>query len=301
MKSSSIFWGVFLIVAGAFFFVMQLDAFSIDYTYSKYLWPLIIVFIGISMFKIPIFLKNILAGLSGAILAFFIFGLFNHSWCFDDCDNWHFGRSDSERYVNNVQESITLDSTTTSAFLAVNGAIGGFTFSDTTSDLIYCNSNFTRSESDISDESPTRKIIRIDFDIARKVSKRKANSEVYLNPNIIWDIEFSAAATKVDADLSKYKVKTLDFSSAISSMDIRIGKRQDSVTINISSALSDLNISIPKEFACRISSDNALSKFDIDSFTQNGEFYTTENYGKAERVIFINLESGLSKIKVERE
>ncbi len=300
MKSSSYFWGVLLIFCGLFLFAMQFEWIVLELSFAKYLWPLVIVFIGISLFNIPQYAKNTLAGLSGAILAFFLIGLFTGSFC-SNCDgDWSLSKLRlGGKGIYSSHSVIYLDEGTQTALLQFKGALGDVKIDKTTNNLIEMENDHEILDMDVSDTDSVNKLVIVNS-LAGSSTENEPNTKLTLNPKIIWDMEFSSSAANVEADLRDYRVRKIDVSSAISNLDMKIGRKRDTVNIDIESSISDISIEVPKDFACRINSKTALSDADFKGFTRSGDTYETENFNKTNRVIFINIESGLSSIKVRR-
>ncbi len=296
MKTSSVFWGVFFVVAGSFFLILQFDLFSIDFEFSKYLWPLVIIFIGISMFNIPKSVKYALASLSAIVLVLFFFGLFSgcesrskHIW--DNIATNHI----SETKVMDLHPSIK------AATLFLNGAAGDITIKGTTDKLYDLTNNFHKSEQRFEAIDSISNNLYLDLLFSGK-NKNNAKSKLKLNTTIDWNINIDAAAFDIEADLRSYKIRNFNSNSAATNFRLRVGELSDTVNINISSAMSNMNIEIPKSFSAKLKGNKVLSNLKIDGFDNSNEsgVYFTENFGKTNKVIFIDVQADLSKINFTR-
>ena len=108
MKKGTIFWGIFLISFGILLLIMQFDLTYFSLTFGIDLWPLILIFWGVSLLKIPDIYKKILAGATGLLIALFIAGLidgannhFNRVFnIWDNVDNDWSGYADSTLFLS---------------------------------------------------------------------------------------------------------------------------------------------------------------------------------------------------------
>jgi len=296
MKTSSIFLGVFFVLVGLLLLVLQLDLLTIELEFAKYLWPLVIIFIGISMFNLPKSIKFLLSGLSAAILALFIFGLF--SSC-KSCSSELWDNIALDEYSETVL--MELDSNLQLSNLLLDGAAGNITIMGTTDKFFDLNNNFHRSNNRIEKIDSTSNNLYLDLLFSGE-NKNKASTKLKLNPDIVWNMNFNAAALNIDADLRMYNLRNFHCNSAATNLKLKIGEKSDTVNIVISSALSNLSIEIPKIFSAKLTGNKTLSNFNIEGFEESSQkgVYFTDNYGKTNQVVYIDLQADLSKVKFKR-
>lgn len=290
MNTKRFFWGFLFIAAGVLWLIEQFGLIAVDYSYGSYVLPLVLVFWGISFLKVHKLANIILSSLSGVIVAYFIFGLFS----FGSCWNCNIDDEDIVGISDFSNSSLIIDNDEGIKFatLDIDGAAGHIYFDKPTDKVIECYSNYSISDFSNISGVDSLKTIELRLNISKNSAKNE-KTKIHLNKDIIWEIDFESAANKIDADLSEYKVKSVNISSAVSDFMLKIGSNSDSVSIEISSALSNIDISIPSDYTVRVDSDNALTNFKFDN--SKDEKQTNKN-----KIIFINSESGLSNIKINK-
>ena len=122
--------------------------------------------------------------------------------------------------------------------------------------------------------------------------------DIKLNKDIIYDILIETGATTIDYDLSKFKVENFSVKSGAS--DIKIVLPQYNADVNIDSGVSKINIAIPQDVGVSIHLDTGLSMKDFgDNFMeQDSNNYISENYSDSKFKTNVNINAGLSQIKI---
>jgi len=75
MKSKSVYFGTVFIALGVIGLVNNF-VFSIDFSYAKYSWQIVLILLGMTFFSIPNKLKITLIIISGLITGYFLYGIF---------------------------------------------------------------------------------------------------------------------------------------------------------------------------------------------------------------------------------
>jgi hypothetical protein len=269
------------------------------------LWPLVIVLLGLSILIKHKYGKSIMAGLAAIILALAIFASFKTAT--------HFIRNDFEvvfgdesKYEFAITDySEKLDTTLSYAILNFSAGAGSFSISDTTSNLFFATTK-GRKDSYQLRRYDTDSSSFIDFDmegasftIGDKGYKNKV--DMSLNPKPIWDLNLEAGAASMDFDLSELKTKNIEVDMGAASIKMRLGSLYSETNLNIEAGASDIDIFVPKESGCKITTDGALSSKRFKEFDKiSSGHYQTENFNQAANKIYIEIDSGVSSISVER-
>jgi hypothetical protein len=193
------------------------------------------------------------------------------------------------------------------AQLHISGGGTSYTLNDTTSQLFKADTHeyYGRYEFNHSMQDSTA---ILDFSMKNRKghfnwgSDHKSNSAtIFLNPNPIWNINIDAGATELNFDLSKFKVKDLRISGGAASFKVKVGQPLATTNIDVSTGVSEVEISIPQNVACEITSASGLSSSNFDGFTKkdNG-VYTTAGFENAKNKLFIRMTGGISDFKVHR-
>lgn len=132
----------------------------------------------------------------------------------------------------------------------------------------------------------------------------KGNSTIIkLNKNIIWDLNFDVGAADMQGDLSNFKIKNLTVDAGASNLDLKLGNPQMISNINIDAGASSIKIALPREVACQIITEMALSTVDADdSFIKGGDkgILTSPNFENAKNKFKISIDGGITSVTVSR-
>jgi hypothetical protein len=135
----------------------------------------------------------------------------------------------------------------------------------------------------------------IDFD------SEKNRADISLNTNPEWEINVETGATKLDFDLSKFKVRELKLHGGAAAFDVKLGNPLAMTDVDIQTGVSAIEISIPENAACSIETDSGLSGNDFDGFNKTTDNnYETPGYAAAKNKIHIHMSGGLSSFKVRK-
>lgn len=147
---------------------------------------------------------------------------------------------------------------------------------------------------------------KLDINLKGKFKNKDFNSKnnntyIALNPNIRWNLNFDVGAIDANLDLAPYKIETLDIDAGATSLKLKLGQPQAMTKISMDAGASSIEILIPKNAACRITSDNALSSTDYegDFLKSEGEVKST-NYDSAAQKFDFDINGGIASIKIRR-
>ncbi|QKJ29245.1 hypothetical protein HQ865_05580 [Mucilaginibacter mali] len=322
MRHDKLVPGAILITLGIIFLLRSFGVVHIHWMNFLHLWPIFLLIGGINL----IFAHNrspLASGLKIGVvllgLCILLFGNFNNRYNFwpgryyyhSDNNNNDSDDDDNDDKVDVVKVGGTstfnepYNAATKIAKLNINGGGTMYRLSDTTTDLFQAYTKeiagsyeFTRHNED--------SVYVLDFSMKKnnhmRWDKGKENSATFkLNTAPVWDMDISTGATKLDFDLSKFKIRNLDINGGAASFDIKMGQPLASTNIDISTGVSEVNIRIPKDAACKIDTDSGLSSNHFDGFNKtDDDTYETPGYSSAKNKIHIKLDGGLSGFRVTR-
>lgn len=308
MKSRYIFWGIFFLSLGVLILLNNYGSLSFDWETILKLSPVIFILWGISiLLKQNKVINGFFAALIAFILALTIFSGFKFILGFSDWDfdvDWN---DDKEVVFDGNYDSTfynaAFDPEIKNAVLNFDGGAGKIIISDTSGSLIQAysfgaknNYKFTIKNSD-----ETSKIY-FDMQKTRIRFKKKHNEvDIKLNTNPVWNLDFDLGAASADLDLTKFKVKEFNIDAGAASLNISMGDKIESAKINIDAGASSIKINVPHSSGCEINSDTFLSSNHFEGFEKiNSNKFRTENFDSSEKKIYINIDSGISSIKVNR-
>lgn len=312
MKYGHLFWAIILIAIGGLFLIANIGWIDFHWTTVWRLWPLILIFWGIAILPIRDLIKYIL--LIGTIVLTIVF--FNKLTAPNGWFRWHDGNSewsfndewrDHDKYSSRKMESQTLtvpfDSVSRKAKLVLEAAAGDFTLEGVTTDMLSFskNGNIGNYSLTSEDTSGTKKItIHLEkSEGPRKFTKNEV--EIRLNQSPVWDFNFDIGAATIDMDLKDYRVDTIEINAGASSINLTLGSRNPVTFVTFDAGASSLDIRVPKESACQVKSESFLVSRDFEGFTKKGSgLYQSENFSTGKNKIFIDIETAVSSISIER-
>ncbi|MCW8809943.1 MAG: DUF5668 domain-containing protein [Ignavibacteriaceae bacterium] len=305
MKTSHIFWGLLFIVFGLLVLINNFTTIFMDWGAIWKLWPLVIVLLGISIIVKHKYGKGIIAGLAAIILALAIFASIKTATHFvnNDFDITFGDEVDSEYTTTEFTEDY--DSLLKFGTLNFDAGAGSFNISKTTDSLIHATAtgvknNFRLTRFD-TDSSTKINLVMRHKSVFRFGKSYKNNIDVALNPNLTWDMNFDVGAASMDFDLSEFKTEKVDVDMGAAALKIKLGSLSPDTKLSIDAGASDINIYIPKESGCKITTDGALSSKHFNDFEKiNSDHFETANFNDVANKIFIVIDSGVSSISVDR-
>ena len=305
MKTSHIFWGLLFIVFGLLVLINNFTNIFMDWGTIWKLWPLVIVLLGLSIIVKHKYGKGIIAGLAAIILALAIFASIKTATHFMNDDfNFTFGdEADAEYTTTEFTEQY--DSNLKFGTLNFDAGAGSFNISKTTDSLIYATAtglknNFKLTRFD-TDSSTKIDLIMRHKSVFRFGKSYKNNIDVELNPKLTWDLNFDVGAASMDFDLSEFKTNKVDVDMGAASLKIKLGSLSQETKLSIDAGASDINIYIPKESGCKITTDGALSSKHFADFNKiDSDHFETDNFNETANKIYIVIDSGVSSISVDR-
>lgn len=305
MKTSHIFWGLLFIVFGLLVLINNFTTIFMDWGAIWKLWPLVIVLLGLSIIVRHKYGKGVITGLAAIVLALAIFASFKTAAHFvnNDFDLTFGDEADSEYATTEFTEDY--DPLLKFGTLNFDAGAGSFNISKTTDSLIYATAtgvknNFKLTRFD-TDSSTKINLVMRHKSVFRFGENYKNNIDVALNPKLTWDLNFDVGAASMDFDLSAFKTKNIDVDMGAASIKIKLGSLSPETKLSIDAGASDINIYVPKESGCKITTDGALSSKHFEEFEKiNSDHFETANFSEAANKIYILIDSGVSSISVDR-
>lgn len=132
-------------------------------------------------------------------------------------------------------------------------------------------------------------------------TKIKNEVKMLLNPDIMWTVDLDLGAGKADLDLSPFKVKELNIETGASALDIKLGDKVENMKVKIDSGLAALVFRIPSGLGCEVKLKGDLNLEDFEGFVKVSKgLYRTEGFSVADNKVFLEVDSGLSKIDIKK-
>ncbi|MFA6232981.1 MAG: hypothetical protein WC824_02170 [Bacteroidota bacterium] len=305
MKSGRVFWGTLLVIIGLLGILNNFFDLAISWDVLWKLWPLLLVFLGISAFLKDSKFKWIVIGGIGLLAGVVIFasaqrGCSSVDHIISDID------SDSG-HGNYTEQELTFhyDSAAATALFSFEGGAGHFEMGDTTSEFVSASTRSNVSEYildyEAEDGVPTFRLHMADESVSWKGSKMRNHVMMRLHPDPLWDLNIDAGAAKIEFDLRAYRIGNLDLEAGAASIAVRLGSRADTSNVRIETGASSVHLYVPAGVGCELRTESALSSKHVNGFDNKGDgLYRSDNFASTAKRIFIFVDSGLSSITVDR-
>ncbi len=298
MKSKQLFWGFFFLTLGFLYLLVKFGVFlEIDFSWD--LWPLLLILAGISIITEGTFIRPLLSGVFGILVALLVFGWVGNIFSDDD----DFESVTTKDYIKKTF-AVPYDSTIAIANLSLKAGAGKFFIDDDTDKLIYAKAKGTKANYSLKD-SQKDSIVWIDIKSETKNFKlfndKPTKFYLKLNQNPVWNLDLELGAAKSEIDLSNLRVKNLVLKTGATKTEIKLGDKLKKTYLNIDMGVASLKIKIPHNAGCKILGNMGLVKKELPDFEKTDEgIYKTSNYETAEKKIIIDFNGGVSKFEVER-
>lgn len=325
----SIVWGTFLIILGFYLFLRNNMNFNFDFGFLWNLWPLILLLIGLKLITKDNMLRMLIAFSRGIVYALVLIGMISsHNFW----ERVHIGNFSNFNYqvVHNLdedEEEKDEDDSTSSASLNLviteNGkksvklydsvkyakfdleaGAGIYKIAQNQNYLISVPEMLGSKGDEISEDfdvimSKDSSNFEFKYRIKGKLNNNsKIQSKFELSPKPIWSLDLKFGAGKLDLDLSQNKIKDINLEAGASSVNFKLGKIDSVSNINLSTGLASVSINIPRNTACFIKTDMALSEKNFPNFVKSGDSFKTRNFDNAEKKLYITIEGGMSSYTI---
>jgi len=305
MKSGRIFWGTLFVVIGVLGVINNFFGVHVAWETLWKLWPLLLVFLGISLFLKDTAAKWAVIAAIGLLTGVVLFSSVQH------------GCHSAERMVEGVFDDThvtdAFTQTLTEAFsesagiasLHFEAGAGHFELNDTTSEYVRADistniSGYTLSRTR-GEEKDEFRLSMEERRLHLEGGKFRNRVAVYLNPEPLWDLNIASGAAKIDLDLRPFRVRTLSLEAGAASIDARLGSLSDTLHVHVETGASTIRLRVPDNVACEIVSDATMSSRTFSGFDKiDGNTYRSRDFDPAGKRMYIFVESALSKIVVKR-
>ncbi len=317
MKYKHVFWGVLLIAIGILFILNNIGFFEFGWRTIWNLWPLILIFWGISILPVKEWIK--IAGLV-IVLAFTIiffqrltdrtpwmhFGHFNHGGWHSDWDDDEDSSDVSDTATLNYKEqhlSVPFDSLARKGFLSLDAAAGNYKIMGNTVYFLDFNKKGYIGDYSLttSDEKNVKRIMLKTQRSHVRNSFNKNQVDIKINEKPSWDLNLNIGAAEIIMDLSAYKIDTANLKAGASSIDIKLGERNPLCVWTFNAGASSIKISIPKNSGCQVNSESFMVSKEFEGFEKKGDrMYQTSNFSISKNKIYITIKTAISSIEINR-
>jgi hypothetical protein len=325
-NNGNVFWGAILVALGVLMLGVVNDWFQFEVSMREIakFWPILIIIGGISVFFTP---KRTVFNPTTALLVAFAIPLaiynastaaidnvkaeFNDDFDFDVemDDNFTF-YTDSMNSSNSSQNfSVAFDPSVQEVNLEIGGGAAEFFLSEaSSSDVFSADTKLFKNKFNLEDEKKGTT-----QDISFKMSSKNGSDNFHIGKGMnndvnlklskapIWNLDLGIGAGELKFDLSDYKVKDIKMETGAADISLKMGNKLKESKVRIESGVAKVKILVPQNAACQIKMDGALNTKDFDGFSKSSSrTWKTENFETASNKIYLEINSGLSAVSVDR-
>lgn len=276
--------GVWFVFIGLVVLLHNLNVIHFNfYAIIKY-WPLALVSVGVSLLLQGKKNGALISTAANILICIFLIIVGTTSNDYSHLEkSRHTVSASYEDDYKTVRASRNPDTRT--AEIEINGGAVSYSISDATADgaLFEATTSNPGITLTLDEKDGARNALSLDMEIQGERSNKKP-IQVRLDSTAIWDITFNVGAVSVDGDFSPYQIQSFGVNSGASSFKLKFGEPQNGITnIKISTAASSIKLSIPKDVAYSVKSENLLSSIKINGAKKKGDGnYQTDGYAEAE-------------------
>ena len=298
MRVSRLFAGLLIIVLGVALVLSNFDVLRLDWHFIFRLWPVLLVFAGISVLVPNQKWRAVLYAVTSVLVLAWIISAASVGW-----GNVK-GLFYSDRGTMHSQEfSQQFDKSVRHAVLTLNDGAGTFSINGTTGDLVQASAesnmgNYTFN----TDKNGSTQTVDLRYESENehwRFGGGKNTLNLSLNPNPDWQMDLNVGACKVDFDLTPFKVRSAEIKAGASKIKIRLGDKADTTNLTVNTGASSVVVYVPSSSGCEIVDHAELSTKSFPDFIkgENGD-YRTSNFATAKKKVLMDVNAGVSSVKV---
>jgi hypothetical protein len=299
MKPSRVFWGVFLVLFGLLLLADRFGVFVVEFCDLWKLWPVILILLGVGLIYRTSPYRWVPVALAGVLGALILASIVSFSWMDREWRTEKWRATQSQDFALGMRPGVER------ASFRFDGGAGSLELREGGGDLVsaHTRTDFGEYRMDV-DSLDGRQEIALWLEGSRRgwrIGRIENHAEVFLNPSPVWALDFDMGAATVDLDLSKLSVERLTVNCGASKSVIRLGAPAEETEVEINAGASKIHIEVPESAGCEVRVEAPLSSKRLPGFTKVRDgIYQTDNFGTAEKSIRINVEAGVSSVRVTR-
>ncbi len=287
------FFGTLIVLLGLFYLAKNVGWINFDLSFDlRQFWPLIIIFIGLSLIEFR--------GILGTLIGVLIFLLIVGAVIFLAMGQMNLLSG------NNLQKEtvfIAKEAGIQSAEIDIKTGAGNLEVTGGSDALLSGSfeSNFLKLNQKSGSKNGTQKVaLKAEGNYFFVLGGKKWNNlNLRLGPEIPMDLNIDVGATKINLDLTDVLIQTLDINTGASELNLILGDKVEKSKVNVSAGASSVSITLPSTVGVKLTVDSVLSSKNLSNFQQlDSNNYKSNNYDTADKKIDINLNLGVSNLNI---
>ncbi|MEN5233304.1 LiaI-LiaF-like domain-containing protein [Sphingobacterium faecium] len=312
MDAKRITTGIIFLFIGIILLLSKMDIIDFNWFEVFRYWPLLIILVGVNILVPKKDIGYIISiGTTCVILSIFTYiGITtpNQSFLSRIMENNHVDIDMDEEDFKGTSNFVSSKNSGNITHATANIDLGAtqIKLKDTTeSNLFEATNNSNKYFLSLNSDSKEGQPITLNLSGKTKkgINSKGNTTLIKLNKNIIWDLNLDVGAADIQGDLSNFKLRNLTIDAGASNLDLKLGYPQINSNINIDAGASSIQIAIPRDAACQIITEMALSSVNADdSFIKGNEkgTLTSPNFDKAKNKFQIAIDGGITSVSITR-
>lgn len=252
------------------------------------LWPLIIIFVGLSMLGG----RGWMSGTIGIIVTIAILAI---------AALLIFTPADRTTTTDTI--TVAKDAAATSAVVNVKAGAGTLDVTGGATDLVngtratnVANKTYTDTSTADGIQTVTVREENANWTV---VGRHTNTLDLRLNESLPTKLNLDTGAMSMDLDLTSINAEEVNVNTGASSMNLTLGDIATLAKVSIDAGASSFDLSLPSTVGAKIHVDAGLSSKDFPNFNKiDDSNYETTGYASAEKKIDIDLDMGVSSINI---
>jgi len=307
MKASKIFWGVFFLGLGILLLFKNFADYDFYIPEIRKLWPLLLIAAGVIYLTKNMIARNVLAGLAGFALAFFILTITATIQYFPKKILSHVNSAKNRSELISIKTE-PYDTTIKIVDLAFDGGAGKYIITSKDTNLMTLRTDrsgrrFT-VHNEIAGGRADLNVEMAEFNFDTDDTTFAALVELNLNPKPFYeDMSFQMGAADVELNISDLFFRKLKLELGASSTKLFLPNAAvGGSEIRVDCGASSIEIIIKKDSQVKIVNSMALSNFRTPpGFTEKGEAIYSDNFTGVGDIITIYIDGGVSSLQLRKQ
>lgn len=294
--AGKVFWGLLLILAGGLLLLGNFGLVNVDWSNVWKLWPLFIVFAGLSVLSFKHIIWRIISVIFALLTIAFI------AWvAIGGFDKINFSNNNSKEYTANVEvESEDIKS----AVISINSGASNMNIYSANQDSVV-EATLDSDFANLSNESEkVGTVQKIDLSMESSgiwFGSFKNDWDVKVTRDLPISFDLDTGASDVNIDFSEALVDLIDIDMGVSDLDLILGNRQKLTEVEISSGVSSIKVKIPESSGVKLNIDEGLTTKKLADLSKVDEgIYQSADYEKAQNKVEIIAKVGVSSFTIEK-
>jgi hypothetical protein len=300
MKIGRIFWGVFFLTLGVLLTLGRVFHYGYEWGWLWKFWPLLLVFWGLAIVMGHGVARGVIAGCAGFALGLMLAVAIGtpFGWWWEGERTWPDAQS---------QDCVLApDPAITRADLVFESGAGTFEVKESDAQLCEIHTQTTMGRYQFSSDTVDGVAhVRTHLTGASgrwHWGRWENRGEVRLGKTPSWNLRLDVGAARANMDLRACIVERLDLQAGAATVHMKLGDRSPETHVAIEAGASSITIEVPHAAGCELRVDAPLSSKHFQGFVKSGGgVYRTEGFDDAQKKIWIDINAGVSSLRIVRE